>query len=116
MKISAHHFNFALRFWKKLAKGFARNLTAFFCQSLFGRKQSLFCDFQIVVAVAKFDEQFGQGNHVFNLETQRASAPTAHFFKFRPLFFRHTDIELKCFFRHACSVPDRIFELMAKCD
>ncbi len=71
-------------------------------------------DFQIIVAVTKRNQQFGQGNQMFHLEAQRASAPLAHFFQFGPLFLGHADVELERFFGHARSVPDRNFELMGK--
>jgi len=82
---------------------------------LFGRRQTFADHVQIVVAVAKSNHQLGQGDQVFHLEAQRPSAPVAHLFQFRPLFFRHADVVLERFFGHARSLPDWIFELMRKC-
>jgi len=90
--------------------------TALFWQTLFGSGQTFARDFQIIVAIAKFNEQFGESNQMFHLETQRAAAPAAHFFQFRALFLGHTDVELECFFCHPRSVPDENFELMVKYD
>jgi len=87
-----------------------------FAQTLFGRCQTFLNDFKIVDAIAEFNDQFGQSNHVLDLKTQRASVPPTEFFKFRPLFFGHADVELKCFFGHRLSVPDEKFELMRKYD
>jgi hypothetical protein len=53
---------------------------------------------------------------MFHLEAQWPPATAAHGFQFRPLFFRHADVELECFFRHTRSVPDENFELMVKYD
>jgi len=88
----------------------------FFRHILFGCGQPFAHNFQIVIAIAKFNHQLGQGNQMFHLEAQRATAPAAHFFQFRPLFFRHADIILERFFCHPRSVPDRISELMRKYD
>jgi hypothetical protein len=71
---------------------------ALFCQKFFGCGQTLLRDFQIIVAVAKFNGQFCQSNQMFHLMVQRTPAPTAHFFKFSPLFFRHADVGWECFF------------------
>ncbi len=87
-----------------------------FCQKFFGSGQTFTRDFQIIVAIAKFNEQFSQGNQMFHLETQRSAAAAAHGFQFRSLFFRHADVELEGFFRHIRSVPDKNFELMVKYD
>ena len=88
----------------------------FFRHMLFGYCQPFAHDFQIVIAIAKFNHEFGQGNQMFHLEAQRATAPAAHFFQFRPLFFRHADIILERFFCHTRSVPDGNSELMRKYD
>ena len=95
---------------------FSRDSTGLLRQALFGSSQAFTRDFQIIVAIAKFDEQFGQGNQMFHLKTQRAAAAAAHGLQFRALFLGHTDVELKCFFRHTRSVPDENFELMGKYD
>ena len=99
-----------------MPSAYSRDLTAFFCQTFFGGGQTFTRDFQIIVAIAKFNEQFGQGNQMFDLETQRAAASAAHGFQFRALFLGHADVELECFFRHPRSVPDENFELMVKYD
>jgi hypothetical protein len=103
-------------FGKAHANCFGGNSTAFLWQTLFGSGQTFTRNFQIIVAIAKFNEQFSQGNQMFHLETQRATAAAAHGFQFRTLFFGHADVELECFFRHTRSVPDGNFELMAKYD
>ncbi len=98
-------------------KIFTKILTAFpLCQKLFGGGQTLSRCFQVIVPIAKFNEQFGQRDQMLDLKTQWPSAPTAHFIQFSPLFFRHADVELMRFFRHARIVPDIIFELMMICD
>jgi hypothetical protein len=87
-----------------------------FYQKFFGGSQTLARIFQIIIPVAKFNEQFCQCNQMLDLKTQWPSAPTAHFIQFRPLFFRHADIELLRFFRHTRIVPDIFFEFMVFCD
>jgi hypothetical protein len=101
---------------KARAKCFSCDSTALLWQTLLGGDEALPRNFQIVVAIAKFNEQLGESNQMFHLETQRASSPTAHFFQFHALFLGHADVELECFFRHAQSVPDKNFELMVKYD
>ena len=101
---------------KARAKCFSCDSTAFLWQTLFGSGQTFTRNFQIIVAIAKFNEQFGQGNQMFHLETQRAAAAAAHGFQFRALFLGHAYVELECFFRHPRSVPDENFELMVKYD
>ena len=98
------------------AKRILCDSTALLWQTFFGSGQTLARDFQIVVAIAKFNEQFGQGNQMFHLETQRTAAAAAHGLQFRALFLGHADVELECFFRHTRSVPDENFELMWKYD
>ncbi len=116
MAIPSQQLDFAARISRKRAKSLNCDLTAFSCQTLFGRGQTFAHHFQIVIAIAKFDYQFGQGDQMFHLKAQGPPAPAAHFFQFPPLLFRHTDVELERFLRHARSVPDRIFELMRKYD
>jgi len=89
---------------------------ALFRHTFFGGHETFLHNFQVVVAVAKFNHQLGQGNHVLDLKTQRTPAPPTHFFQFCPLFFRHADVELKRFFGHCLSLPDRNFDLMGKYD
>jgi hypothetical protein len=101
---------------KARAKCFSCDSTALLWQTLFGGGEAFPRNFQIVVVIAKFNEQFGESNQVFHLETQRAAAAAAHFFQFRALFLGHTDVELECFFRHTRSVPDKKYELMVKYD
>jgi hypothetical protein len=92
----------------------ALNLTASLIQKLLGCRQAFTNDFQIVVAITEFDHQLGQGDQVFDLETQRPAASAAHFLKLRPLILGHADVELECFFRHTPRLPDTYFELMRK--
>jgi hypothetical protein len=104
------------RRYKHLRGSDNKRLSAFLFQKLLGRRQTLLRDFQIIVAVTKLNQQFGQRNQVFHLEAQRASAAAAHFFQFCPLFFGHPNVVLERFFGHARSLPDRIFELMRNYD
>jgi hypothetical protein len=101
MTISSQQFGFAPPVSEKRAKSLIRDLTTLFCQTLFGGGQTLARDFQIVVAVAKFNEQFGQSDQVFNLIAQWPPAPTAHFFQFRPLFVGHADVKSEIFLCHS---------------
>jgi hypothetical protein len=103
-------------FEKVREKLLIRNSTAFLWQALFGGGQTFAHHFQIVIAIAKFDYQFGQGDQMFHLKAQWPPAPAAHFFQFRPLFLRHADIVLERFFGHARSLPDQISELMGNYD
>jgi hypothetical protein len=64
---------------------------------LFRPSQTLAGSFQIVIALAKFNQQFCQGNQVFHLETKRAASAAAHLLKLCPLFFGHSDVELAGF-------------------
>ena len=78
------------------------DLTALFCQTLFGGGQTFARNFQIIIAIAKFDEQFGQGNQMFHLETQWPTTPPTHGLQFRPLFLGHADVKSKIFLCHSC--------------
>jgi hypothetical protein len=101
MTISSQRFGFAPHFSEKRAKSLIRDLTAFFCQTLFGGGQTLARDFQIVVAITKLNEQLGQSDQMFNLIAQGPSAPTAHFFQFRPLFVGHANVKSEIFLCHS---------------
>jgi hypothetical protein len=87
-----------------------------FPQTLFSFCELFAGHVQVIIAVAEFDEQLGQRNQVFNLETQRAFPPTAHLLKFRALVLGHANVELERFFRHALRLPDKTLGLMAKRD
>ena len=102
MTISSQRFDFAARISEKRAKNLICDLTALFYRTLFSRRQPFLRDFQIIIAIAKFNEQFGQSDQVFDLIAQWPSAPTAHGFQFRPLFFRHADVESEIFLCHLC--------------
>jgi len=93
-----------------------RSLIALLCQKFLGLLQPFGCVLQIVVAVAKINQKFRKSNQVFDLKTQWTPAPFAHFLKFRPLIFGHSDIELPGFFCHALTLPNKNFELMANRD
>lgn len=92
------------------------NWSDLFFQIFFGGSQTLLRNFQVIVAIAKVNQQFGQSNQMFHLEAQWASAAPAHFFQFGPLFLGHADVVLERFFGHARSLPDENFELMRKYD
>jgi len=72
----------------------------FFSQALFGCGKTLLGDLQIIVVIAKFNKQFGQRNHVFNLKTQWATPTTAHFFQFGPLLIGHANVKSEVFLCH----------------
>ncbi len=116
MTTSSQKLELEEHLWEKRAKRTPCHSTAPFWQTLFGSGQPFARNFQIVIAIAKFNEQFGQGNQMFHLETQWAAAAAAHGLQFRALFLGHADVELECFFCHSRSVPDANFELMGKDD
>jgi len=67
---------------------------------LFSGGQAFLHNFQVVIAVAEFDRQLGQGNQVFDLEAQWPAVPTAHFFQFRPLLVGHANVVSEIFLCH----------------
>jgi hypothetical protein len=87
--------------WKARANCFAGNSTALLWQTLFGSSQAFLHNFQIVIAIAKFYYELGQGNQMFHLEAQWPSAPTAHFFQFRPLLIGHANVVSEVFLCHS---------------
>jgi hypothetical protein len=77
-------------------------LTPFlFCKEFLGCRQPLARIVQVVIALAKFDEHFPQGNQVLNLIAQSPSMLAAQFVKFSPLFIGHADIESEIFLCHS---------------
>lgn len=69
-------------------------------EPFFSRRQPILHDFQIVIAVAKFNHQFGQGNQMLHLEAQWPTPAAAHGFQFRPLLIGHTNVESDVFLCH----------------
>jgi len=51
---------------------------------------------------------------MFHLEAQWPSAPTAHFFQFRPLLIGHANVVSEVFLCHSYRLPEHRNELMAK--
>ncbi len=68
---------------------------------LFSGGQAFPHNFQVVIAVAKFHVQLGQGKQMFHLEAQWPTAPTAHFSQFSPLLVGHANIVSEVFLCHS---------------
>lgn len=75
-----------------------------FRQKLFRSRQTFAHHFQVVIAVAKFDEHSSQSNQVLNLIAQTPSMLAAQRIKFSPLFVGHADIESEIFLCHSFNI------------
>jgi len=108
-------FNREARFLERRGRNVSVAIQPPSLANAFGDGQTFTRNFQIIIAIAKFNEQFGQGNQMFHLEAQRAAAAAAHGFQFRALFLDMRILNWSVF-SPLRSVPDANFELMGKDD
>jgi len=85
---------------KARTKCFSCDSTVLLWRTLFDGGETFTHNFQIVVAIAKINYQLGESNQMFHLEAQWPSAPTAHFFQFRPLLIGHANVVSEIFLCH----------------